>query len=655
MATTPEIESHHYDPDDVIRSDEGRGADFYAVVESRLARRDVIKAGFFATVAAAASSALALNSKPQAGKPLGFTTLAPTKADGVNLPKNYRAKPLIRWGDPLKPGLPPFDSTKADGSTAADRFGYNCDYLAFMPLPLGSDNANRGLLAVNHEYTNPELMHPEDKPEQFSYEQIELHQKAVGMSVVEIRREGTEWSYIVDSRFNIRYTAQTFFEVTGPARGHAWMKTNRDIMGTRSMGTTANCSGGTTPWGTVLSGEENFQDYFADAEVETDPLKVKSHKRYGIPGKASEYGWERHDPRFSLKNEPNEPFHWGWVIEIDPYDPEWTPRKRTALGRFRHEAATTHVSKNDRLVLYSGCDGRFEYVYKFVADAPYNKSDRKANRDLLDKGTLYAAKFNEDGTGVWLPLVHGQNGLTAANGFLDQGHVVIDARLAADFLGATKMDRPEDIEVNPVNQKVYIVCTNNTDRGKEGRPGVDAMNPRPENRHGHIIELIYPEGDHTSLTFRWELFLVAGDPADQATHFAGFDKSMVSPISCPDNITFDRAGNLWIATDGAPRAWAADKNYKGEATHDGFYVCPTEGPERGHLRQFMSTVTGSEVCGPFFTADQKSLFLCIQHPGEGSKFSSPSTQWPDGKGQPRPSVVVITEVDGQPVGFGPKR
>ena len=200
------------------------------------------------------------------------------------------------------------------------------------------------------------------------------------------------------------------------------------------------------------------------------------------------------------------------------------------------------------------------------------------------------------------------------------------------FVGATKMDRPEDIEVNPANEKVYIVCTNNSDRGDDGKEGKNAMNPRDNNEQGHIIELTETNDDHTLDTFGWEMFMVCGDPDDPETYFAGYDKSQVSSISCPDNIAFDNDGNLWIATDGAPKT--LEKN-------DGFYACPVDGPERGKLRQFMSTVEGSEVCGPAFTPDGTTLFLAIQHPGENSSYAEPSTSWPDGTGAPRPSVIVV--------------
>ena len=254
--------------------------------------------------------------------------------------------------------------------------------------------------------------------------------------------------------------------------------------------------------------------------------------------------------------------------------------------------------------------------------------------DLLDEGTLYVAKFNDDGTGEWLPLVHGQGPLTEENGFASQAEVLIGARFAADALGATKMDRPEDFETNPVTGKVYLVCTNNSRRTLKE---TDKANPRPENLNGHIIEITEDNNDHAGTTFTWQMFILAGDPAHGATWFGGFDTELVSPISSPDNITFDLDGNIWISTDGLPN------NLEG---NDGLFVAPTEGEERGFLRQFFSSVPGAEVSGPVFTPDNTSLFASIQHPGEDSTYEEPSTRWPDGGSMPpRPTVVVIQHDD----------
>jgi secreted PhoX family phosphatase len=634
----------HYEPDDVVRSECGLGEAFAEVVEQRLSRRSIIQAGLGAVMAGGlASLAAQAEAAPSAARSsLRFKPIRSGIQDRVRVPQGYQAQVVISWGDPLSATTPEFDVNALKKADQERQFGYNNDFLGYHPLPYGSRNSRHGLLSANFEYANPEIMFPGFKVSEATLQQVEVMKAALGMGVVEVKQnEDGVWEPVRESPFNTRYSAETIFEVEGPARGHAWLKTSHSPDGTKIKGTFSNCSAGKTPWGTVLSGEENFQDNFANSKAVTDPSKVACNKRYGIPTGASEYGWEMHDPRFDCGKEENENYHFGWVVEIDPYDPSWTPRKRTSLGRFRHEAATTFVSKGGKVVMYSGCDSRFEYVYKFVCSKPYDRKNRLANRDILNEGTLYVARYNEDGTGEWLAMRAGEGPLTAANGFATQGDVVINARTAGDLLGATKMDRPEDIEVNPVNKKVYVVCTNNTDRAKSGRPGTDKANPRPENRHGHIVEMTEDGDDHGATKFRWELFLVCGDPEDSSTYFAGFDKREVAPISCPDNITFDLDGNLWISTDGQPRSLAI---------HDGVYAVPVEGPDRGKVMQFMSSVTAAEVCGPEFTPDNKTLFLAIQHPGEGSTFEKPSTSWPAHSGLPRPSVVAITHKRGLRIG-----
>lgn len=561
---------------------------------------------------------------------------------------------LIRWGDPLASNAPAFRLDAQSAAAQAEQFGYNCDFVGFFPLPRwGRRVLTMGLLAVNHEYTNPELMFPGYVVGNPTREQVDIELAAHGVSIVEVRRRGrgsvpfvpggeaagVSWACVVGSAYNRRITAETPVEITGPARGHAWLRTAEDPDGVTVRGTLNNCAGGKMPWGTLLTCEENFHQYFAnlDALAADDPRKA-AHERYGLPAGATERRWELYHARFDLAQEPNEPFRFGWVVEIDPYDPSFTPKKRTALGRFKHEGATVVVNADGRVVVYSGDDERFEYIYKFVSAGQFDPRSREANFRLLDEGTLYVAKFNDDGTGEWLPLVHGEGPLTAENGFASQADVLVETRRAADLLGATKMDRPEDIEVNPVNGKVYCVLTNNTRRQPNQ---VNAANPRPNNKHGHIIELTEDGNDYAATTFAWEIFMLCGDPAnpEDRTYFAGFDPSLVSPISSPDNITFDREGNLWIATDGQPGTF--QKN-------DGIFVVPVEGPERGYLRQFLSGPRGAEICGPEFTPSATALFCAVQHPGEGCSLAQPVSTWPDGGIPPRPSVVVVTGERGRP-------
>jgi secreted PhoX family phosphatase len=358
-----------------------------------------------------------------------------------------------------------------------------------------------------------------------------------------------------------------------------------------------------------------------------------------MPTAASERLWETHYDRFDISKEPNEAFRFGWVVEIDPYDPTWVPVKRTALGRIKHEAANTVVASSGKVVVYTGDDERFDYIYKYVSDGLVNTRDRLANRTLLDQGTLYVAKLNDDGTGQWLPVVFGQGPLTKENGWRNQADVLIRLRQAGDALGATKMDRPEDIEVNPVSGKVYVALTNNTLRGTEGRATIDKANPRAANAHGHIVEIAEDGGNHSRLTFTWDVFLLAGPAGDETRYFAGYPKEQSSAISCPDNVAFDSRGNLWIATDGQPAAIKVN---------DSIHAVATEGPERGLSKQFLSAVAGSEVASLFMMADDSALFVSIQHPGEGGSLAAPTSAWPDGLA--RPGVVVVTRNGGGKIG-----
>ncbi len=597
---------------------------------------------------------------PVAGTSFGFSSLTLQGGDTPVVPEGYSVVPFLRWGDPLFPDAPAFDLAAQSAAAQATQFGYNCDYIGWISLPLGSGASDNGLLVVNHEYTNPELMfagyltpNPEydaadEESAEFlanpTQEIVDTELEAHGLSIVEVKRaESGAWAVVLDSEYNRRITATTPMTLTGPVAGAELAKTSADTTGMDVMGMLNNCAGGTTPWGTVVTGEENFNQYFGnlDAVPADSPLRA-IHERYGLPNGASERQWETFHSRFDLAAEPNEPIRFGWGVEIDPFDPTSTPKKRTALGRNKHEGHTSVVSPGGNVAIYSGDDERFEYAYKFVTAGSFDEANREANLDLLDDGTLYVAKFNEDGSGEWLPLIQGEGGLDDAAGFATQADVLINPRAASDVVGATKMDRPEDFETNPVTGKVYLVCTNNSNRAVEDNAGTDAANPRAENRTGHIIEITETDDDHASTTFDWELFLLAGDPADESTYFAGFPKESVSPIASPDNITFDVLGNIWISTDGLPNTF--------DDANDGLFVAVTEGENRGNLQQFLSTVPGAECSGPVFNTDDTALFVSVQHPSEGSTFEEPLTLWPDGEGATRPSVVLITRDGGGPIG-----
>jgi secreted PhoX family phosphatase len=593
-------------------------------------------------LAFAAAAALPRSAEAAGPSSFGFAELAHGYDATHHVAEGYQMQVLLRWGDPILPGAPAFDVNALTAAGQAMQFGYNCDYLDYRPLPLGSKSADHGLLVVNHEYTNTNLMFAgmgagraaalkSDK------RQVEVEMAAHGVAVVEIRRTGAQWQVVADGRMNRRITADTPMTLSGPAAGHALLRTNADPTGRAVLGTLNNCAGGNTPWGTVLTAEENFNMYFA-GDTTASP-EAEMYKRYGI-GPRSVYAWSKHVGRFDLAKEPNEPHRFGWVVEFDPYDPAATPVKRTALGRFKHEGCHHGIAADGRVVIYMGDDQRFDYVYKFVTARPWNPADRAANRDLLDDGTLYVARFTEDGKLAWLPLVHGQGPLTEANGFRSQAEVVLFARKAADLLKATPMDRPEDVEPNPVTGRVYVMLTNNTSRTAQQ---VDRANPRPRNAHGHVIEITNAANDHAALEGTWTVFLAAGKPGADVGTLYHRATSGEGWLSCPDNCAFDSKGRMYIATDGAPSA---------AGVADGLYAVDTAGIGRGLTRLFYQAPAGAEVCGPLLTPDDSTMFVAIQHPGEeaGSTFETPSTRWPDFKDgmPPRPSVVAITRKPSPP-------
>ncbi|KUJ67801.1 phosphatase [Streptomyces albus subsp. albus] len=647
------------------------------VIAGALSRRSMLRASAVVTVAAA-TGATALAQAPRASaaeaargaaaqgaargraaRGLRFTPVAPNTQDAVVVADGYAQNVVIRWGDPILRGAPAFDPDHQSAAAQAGQFGYNNDYMAVLDVPHEPD---RQLLVVNHEYTDEVLMFAGYDPANPTREQVEIGWAAHGMSVVVAQEERKlgRLTAVNRHRLNRRITAITPFEVTGPAAGSKLLRTSADPTGRRILGTLNNCGGGITPWGTVLSGEENFNQYFGNGGSVTDPETAARLKRYGITGAASERKWERFDQRFDVSREPNETNRFGWVIEIDPYDPEATPRKLTALGRFKHEAAEPRLTEDGRPVLYMGDDERFDYFYKFVSSKRMMRGNSRAarehNRTLLDEGTLYVAKFTGDspaaeidgtgklpadgefdGSGEWIPLASGSTshvpGMTAEE-------VYVFTRIAADKVGATKMDRPEDVEPSPRTGRVYIALTNNKDRGAAGKPGVDEPNPRTSNKHGQILELAEHWGDPASDRFTWRLFLVCGDPADPGTYFGGFPKEQVSPISCPDNITFDSHGNLWISTDG---------NALG--SHDGLFGVATAGPRRGEVKQFLTVPTGAETCGPI--VQDRRVLVAVQHPGEvdGASVEKPASVWPDGPGKlARPSVISVWRRNGDDIG-----
>ncbi len=633
------------------------------IIAARYRRRDVLRGALGVTAIAATLGPLALATTRSAGATSGrfaFEEIVHGVDDTHRVAPGYSADVLLRWGDPIVAGAPDFDPNNQTAEAQSGQFGYNNDFVGFVSLPQGGDSADHGLLCVNHEYTNTDLMFPgvtgEDRkldPAKLTKAHIDVELAAHGNSVVEIKKTDGKWTVVKDSPFNRRITTlATEMLVTGPAAGHDRMKTSADPTGMTVIGTVNNCAGGISPWGTYLTAEENFHQYFM-GEV-SGLAEEQNYKRYGVAGDNTDYIWGKFHDRFDVTKEPNEANRFGWIVEIDPYDPQSTPKKRTALGRFKHEGAESIVNKDGRVVVYTGDDQRFDYLYKFVTDGTFNPDDRAANMDLLDRGTLYVAKFHDDGTLEWLPLVHGQGPLTAENGFKTQADVMIETRRAADLLGATPMDRPEDVEPNKVTQKVYVMLTNNSKR-KEDQ--VDAVNPRASNTFGHIVELTPPDGDHAAPTASWDILVKCGDPAkaevgamwNPATSENGW-------FAAPDNCAMDSAGRLWISTD-------QGSNWSKTGTADGIWALETEGELRGTGKMFYRVPIGAEMCGPCFSPDSSTLFVAVQHvasdgvkafPGfeRTSTFEDPATRWPDFKDgmPPRPSVVAITKQGGGAIG-----
>jgi secreted PhoX family phosphatase len=569
----------------------------------------------------------------------------------------HRADVLIGFGDPLLPGSQPAKPGDLDAAAAATQFGYGNDYTIFLPLPFGSSSSERGLLGVNHEKTEPILMWPGGVDrKRLDARQVGVEMASLGHSVLEIARgEDGRFAVVPDSRYARRTTAATPIEITGPAAGDERMKTKADPSGTLVLGTFADCAGGVTPWGTVLLAEENFHEFFVGDFHRGEHAGDRRRLGFDLEDETA-YAWGFHHARFDVDQEPREPFRFGWIVELDPYDVHARPKKRTALGRFKHEGATVALDDDGRVVVYTGDDDRFEYLYKFVSHGRYDADDRSRNRELLDSGTLSVARFDEDGTGRWMPLVFGTNGLTPANGFHSQADVLLETRRAADLLGATPLDRPEDVEANPLTGNVYVALTNN---GKRKASQVDAANPRAPNPHGHIVELVPPRGrnggaSHAALDFRFEILLLAGDPSDP-THRARYHAAVGdgSWLSCPDNLTFDRHGRMWIATD-------QGDSQQQNGIADGLFACDVEGESRGLTRPFYACPIGAEMCGPSFTPDGRTLFVAVQHPGDGdhpdrdapSTYEDPATRWPDfdPSRPPRPAVVQITREDGGEIG-----
>ena len=613
--------------------------EFNQIIEKGLNRRQFLKASSAAgTVAFFGASPLssAIAASKDNKNLIGFEAIPTSTEDKVIVPKGYQADVLISWGDPLFKGAPAF-SQKADSKAQALQFGDNNDGMTFFQI-----TDDRGVLSINNEYTNHEYLFAHQGKE-MSADDVLKSQNAHGISVVELKKVNGQWEVNLEGRLNRRITANTEMELTGPAAGDALLKTAADPKGTKVLGTFNNCANGETPWGTYLTCEENFNGLFGSKE---SPALDSNYARYGLNTEGSGYDWFKHDDRFDLAKNPNEPHRHGWVVEIDPMNPNSTPKKRTALGRFKHENAALTINNDGHVVVYLGDDERGEHLYRFVSKNKYNPSNPNANRDILDEGTLYVAKFNAkdgelEGKGEWIELTFGKNGLTKENGFNSQAEVLIFARKAATQVGATTMDRPEWVAVNPKNQSVFCTLTNNKYRGVKANQPVDAVNPREKNPYGHIVRWMPSGQDHTSNNFDWDLYLIAGNPTVHEGLMGGSDNiNADNMFNSPDGIGFDNAGRLWIQTDGK---YSNTGDFAGMGNNQ--MLCGD--PDSGEVRRFLTGPIACEITGLTFSPDQKTMFIGVQHPGEDL---APS-HFPDGGNTiPRSSVIRITRTDGGIIG-----
>ena len=623
---------------------------------------------------------------------LGITGVPTSSGDDVVVPAGYVATAFAAWGEPIDALAPAF---RADATGSAleqeQQVGDNHDGMAFFGFNAAGnglgDRSDEGLLVMNHEYINPEYFYapdsdPDDWMSPFSYEKARRAQAGHGVSVLHVKRAADgSWEHVKSSPYNRRIHGNTPMTLQGTAAGHPLLRTEADPSGTEVLGTLNNCGNGRTPWGTYLTCEENWNGYFGWNGERT---QTTQEARYGVTGSGFGYRWHTVDPRFDVAAHPNEPHRFGWIVEIDPFAPGSKPVKRTALGRVKHENAELVVAPNGKVVVYTGDDERNEYLYKFVSSGSFDAANptSAANRRLLEDGTLYVARLDPGatagdrmGTGVWIPLVWGSNGLTPENGFASQAEVLIKTRQAADRVGATMMDRPEWVAANPTKAgEVYVTLTNNSRRGGtssnkpdgttpggSARPPVDEANPRANNVWGHILRWNEAGGDASALTFDWDIFVLAGQPSVTDARAPSANITLDNLFNSPDGLAFDGFGRMWIQTDGS---FSNSGDFAGMGNNQMLIA----DPQTKEIRRFLVGPAGCEVTGITWTPDRKTMFVNIQHPGEvGSHPNKPATyagdnwiarnptafsRWPDGSAsqRPRSATVVVRRADGGVVG-----
>jgi len=698
---------------------------FNELLQTRLSRRQTVISGMSATAAmmlGSVSLAGCGNSDdtvvpaatPEPELKLGFSPVAKNMLDVVTVPAGYEVAVVYALGDPL-------DSTTAawknDGTETADsyqmRAGDHHDGMSFFGL--GSTGkwdkkaSSQGLLCLNHENISNVFLHPNGattvdgkRPVEEALKEINCH----GVSVIAVARQ-TTGAFTVDksNALNRRVTPNTVMEFHGPAAASRFLVTKYDAKAKKGRGTLNNCANGYTPWGTYLTCEENWAGYFkrTDDALRTT-AELASFKRYGVSSKTGANAWSTasdSDDRFTRWNTSildaaktadtdfrNEVNTFGWVVEIDPFTASAAPRKRTALGRFAHEGAViAPVKVGKAVVFYMGDDSLGEYVYKFVSAKMWDEADATAGLTAGDKymndGKLYVAKFNADGSGKWLELTQGVNGLTADNAlypFTSQAAVVVHTRLAADSVGATKMDRPEWTAVSPKTGEIYLTLTNNRDRGTVVIP-VDAANPRnytDENKagvkrtgnpHGHIIRWKEAADDHTATTFTWDVYVFAAEEDADKTKINVSGLTAGNDMSSPDGLWFDPRGLLWIQTDDGAytdvtncmmlAAVAGKVGDGGKTMIDTQETFKGKNPTEENLRRFLVGPKECEITGVTMTPDSKAIFVNIQHPGENGNLATMTSHWPDvanptqvnanTAARPRSATIVIYRKDGKEI------
>lgn len=671
-----EFDSNYLDPNYEPVVNHSRNNPFHEVLAARMQRRSVMKGTVGAALASIMGVGLSACASDGDGNgidtstsidkgaatDLGFKAVAVSAANQVVVPEGYSAQPFLPWGTPITGSYPEFRADASNsGADQEQQVGMHHDGMHFFPInqKAGGNSSTEGLLVMNHEYINQNALHPNGptsatnnggvRPEDEVRKEVAAH----GVSVVHIRQDSDgSWDVVFGSPFNRRITGGTEMDIRGPVRGDPKLTTKFSPDGTKTRGTLNNCSMGPTPWGTYLAAEENWHGYFANSGG-TQP---REQTRHGV-GTSSRYDWELAENgadayvRFDVtptgasetddyRNEANT---YGYMVEIDPFTPESKPQKRTALGRFGHEGVIfAPVREGQPVVCYSGDDARFEYIYKFVSSQPYSAAT--AGGYLLDEGTLYVARFNEDGSGEWLPLSLDDDGFSAKvqaatgttvgdidfDGFANQADVLINSRLAADIAGATPMDRPEWGAVDPNTGEVYFTLTNNSERTQDQ---TNAANPLAENRTGHIIRWAEANNDHTSTAFNWDIFVFAGEQGTETVVDGNAVVSLTddSIFNSPDGLWFDYNGRLWIQTDGSDAA-----PYQNN-------MMLAANPVTRDIKRFFVGPQGCEVTGVVTTPDVKTMFVNIQHP---------EVDWPFGTegDHPRDAAVIVTRDDGGVIG-----